>query len=149
MTQRGKRMKRVLFVCTGNTCRSPMAELIFNTKAREKGINAQAQSAGLCTIEGLLINDNSYEALKEIGIESDFFSSTDIYDLDLEKFDLIFGMTNEHINELKSMGIPEEKLRLLNSDRGGVSDPYGGNLETYKICRDTLSKNIEKIIAEL
>ena len=70
-------MKRVLFVCTGNTCRSPMAELIFNTKAREKGINAQAQSAGLCTIEGLLINDNSYEALKEIaalqGVKDDAF----------------------------------------------------------------------------
>ena len=149
MMQRGKSMKRVLFVCTGNTCRSPMAELIFNTKVREKGINAQAQSAGLCTIEGLLINDNSYEALKEIGIESDFFSSTDIYDLELNSFDLIFGMTADHVKELTEMGIPEEKLRLLNADKGGVSDPYGGNLNTYKLCRDILSENIEKVIAEL
>ncbi|MBR3988182.1 MAG: low molecular weight protein arginine phosphatase [Clostridia bacterium] len=142
-------MKRVLFVCTGNTCRSPMAELIFNTKAREKGIKAQAQSAGLCTIEGLPIHENSCEALKEIGIESDFFSSADIYDLDLGKFDLICGMTAEHIDELKSMGIPENKLRLLNADNGGVADPYGGNLSTYKLCRDTLIKNIEEIISEL
>lgn len=142
-------MKRVLFVCTGNTCRSPMAELIFNTKAREKGISAQAQSAGLCTIEGLLINDNSYEALKEIGIESDFFSSTDIYDLDLDKFDLIVGMTAEHISELKAMGVSQDKLRLLNAEKGGVSDPYGGSLSTYKLCRDTLIKSMEEIFAEL
>ncbi len=142
-------MKRVLFVCTGNTCRSPMAELIFNTKAREKGIKAQAQSAGLCTIEGLPIHDNSCEALKEIGIESDFFGSTDIYDLDMENFDLVVGMTTEHINELKAMGVSEDKLRLLNADKGGVADPYGGNLSTYKLCRDTLIKNIEAIIAEL
>ncbi len=142
-------MKRVLFVCTGNTCRSPMAELIFNRIARKNGINAHAQSAGLCTIEGLPIHENSAEALKEIGIESDFFSSTDIYDLDIENFDLIFGMTVEHIAELKKMGVSEDKLRLLNSENGGVSDPYGGNLSTYKFCRDTLIQNIEKIVAEL
>lgn len=149
MMQRGKNMKRVLFVCTGNTCRSPMAELIFNTKAREKGIKAHAQSAGLCTIEGLPIHENSAEALKEIGIESDFFSSADIYDLELNNFDLIIGMTAEHIAELKGMGISEGKLRLLNSDKGGVSDPYGGSLATYKLCRDTLINNIEEIISEL
>lgn len=142
-------MKRVLFVCTGNTCRSPMAELIFNTKVREKGVSAHAQSAGLCTIEGLLINDNSYEALKEIGIESDFFSSTDIYDLDLENFDLVIGMTKEHINELENMGIPHTKLRLLNAEKGGIADPYGNSLQVYKVCRDEILNSLEEIINEL
>ncbi len=142
-------MKRVLFVCTGNTCRSPMAELIFNTKAREKGIPAHAQSAGLCTIEGLPIHDNSYEALKEMGIESDFFSSTDIYDLDMENFDLIIGMTAEHMRELKAMGIPDSKLRLLNAQKGGVADPYGSGLGVYKLCRDEILNSLEEIFAEL
>ena len=142
-------MKRVLFVCTGNTCRSPMAELIFNTKAREKGVNAYARSAGLCTIEGLLIHDNSMEALKEIGIESDFFSSSDIYDLDMDSFDLVIGMTKEHLDELKAMGIPDSRLRLLNADNGGVTDPYGGNLSTYKQCRDIIVDSLEEIFAEL
>jgi len=126
-----------------------MAELIFNTMAREKGINAHAQSAGLCTIEGLLIHDNSMEALKEIGIESDFFSSTDIYDLDMDNFDLVIGMTKEHLNELKAMGIPDSKLRLLNAADGGVADPYGGNLSTYKQCRDVIVNSLEEIFTQL
>lgn len=142
-------MKRVLFVCTGNTCRSPMAELIFNTKVRETGANAHAQSAGLCTIEGLPIHDNSSKALKEIGIESDFFSSADIYDLNINDFDLFVGMTDEHIKELKAMGIPEEKLRLLNAENGGIKDPYGGSIAVYEACRDEITKALEEIIAEL
>lgn len=142
-------MKKVLFVCTGNTCRSPMAELIFNKRAIEKGIDAHAQSAGLCTIEGLLINDNSKEALAEIGIESDFFRSADIYDLDLNSFDLVVGMTEGHVAELKVMGIPEDKIRMLNAKNGGVADPYGSSLAVYKVCRDEILNSLEEIINEL
>lgn len=139
-------MKKVLFVCTGNTCRSPMAELLFNKLAREKGVNAHAQSAGLCTIEGLLINDNSKEALKELGVESDFFRSSDIYDLELNSFDMVVGMTKEHVSELKEMGVPEEKIRILGN---GVSDPYGSSLAVYKACRDEILNSLEEILNEL
>lgn len=149
MMQRGKIMKRVLFVCTGNTCRSPMAELIFNKIAREKGINAHAQSAGLCTIEGLLINDNSKEALAEIGIESDFFRSADIYDLDLDSFDLVVGMTNEHLAELLTMNIDSSKVCMLGEKSGGVADPYGSSLGVYKACRDEIINSLEEIINKL
>lgn len=139
-------MKKILFVCTGNTCRSPMAELLFNKLSIEKGIKAHAQSAGLCTIEGLLINDNSKEALLELGVESDFFRSKDIYDLDLNSFDLVIGMTNEHISELKAMGISESKIRLLGS---GIADPYGSSLAVYKTCRDEINNSLGAIINEL
>ena len=142
-------MKRVLFVCTGNTCRSPMAELLFNKRARETGVDAIAQSAGLCTIEGLLINDNSKEALKERGVESDFFRSTDIYDLDLSDFDLVVGMTKSHTDELKAMGIDDSKVFMLNAENGGVADPYGSNLATYKACRDEINNSLEEIFSKL
>lgn len=142
-------MKRILFVCTGNTCRSPMAELMFNRLAREKGINAVAQSAGLCTIEGLLINDNSEAALKEIGIESDFFRSADIYDMDLSDFDLICGMTKEHTTELKTLDIDSEKICMLNEKNGGIADPYGSSLEVYKSCRDEIYNSLQEIIERL
>lgn len=142
-------MKKVLFVCTGNTCRSPMAELLFNKIAREKGIDATAQSAGLCTIEGLLINDNSKEALRELGVESDFFRSTDIYDLNLNSFDLVVGMTKEHVAELKTMGIDSEKVLMLNENSGGVADPYGSNLAVYKVCRDEIINSLEEILNKL
>lgn len=126
-----------------------MAELIFNKTARERGLSAHARSAGLCTIEGLLINDNAEIALKEIGIESDFFSSTDIYDLNFNDFDLFVGMTIDHVEELKSAGIEESKIRMLNEKNGGVRDPYGSSLEYYKYCRDEIKNSLEEIIAEL
>lgn len=138
-------MKKVLFVCTGNTCRSPMAELLFNKLSREKGIGAVAQSAGLCTIEGLLIHDNSEEALKEIGIESDFFRSSDICDLDLSDYDLFVGMTKEHIDGLRLMGIPEDKLCLLNARAGGIPDPYGSGIDVYRACRDKILNSLEEV----
>jgi len=149
MTQRVNNMKKVLFVCTGNTCRSPMAELLFNKLAIEKGITAHAQSAGLCTIEGLLINDNSKEALAELGVESDFFRSTDIYDLNLDSFDFVIGMTKEHIAQLKSMDLDESKICMLNEKKGGVADPYGLNLANYKACRDEIVNSLEEIIDKL
>lgn len=149
MMQRGKNMKRVLFVCTGNTCRSPMAELIFNKKARENSVDAYAQSAGLCTIEGLLINDNSKEALSELGIQSDFFRSTDIYDLELEDFDLVAGMTKEHTQELEKMISDPKKVVMLNQNSGGIKDPYGGSLEVYKICRDEIDNSLKEIFEKL
>ena len=100
-------------------------------------------------VQGLPIHDNSCKALKELGIESDFFSSSDICDLDTENFDLVIGMTEEHIKELENMEIPKDKLRLLNAENGGVTDPYGGNIETYRRCRDIIIKSLGEIFTEL
>ncbi len=138
-------MKRVLFVCTGNTCRSPMAQLLFNKLAVENGTAATAQSAGLCTIDGLPISDNSGKALKEIGVDSDFFRSTDIFTLDLDAFDLVVGMTPEHLAELKALGIEDERLLLLNENGGGIKDPYGSSLDVYRLCRDEILNSLDQV----
>lgn len=138
-------MRKILFVCTGNTCRSPMAELIFNRLAIEKNLDIRAQSAGLCTIDGLLIHDNSKEVLKEIEVESDFFRSKDIGELELSGFERIFAMTPEHRAELLCMGVEAEKISVLDGENGGVSDPYGGSVETYRRCRDRLKALVEEL----
>lgn len=142
-------MKKVLFVCTGNTCRSPMAELIFNSLAAERGIDAHADSAGLCTVDGLEINTNAKKALEEIGVSSGCFRSADIYSLDLKEYGVLAAMTPEHLKELAHMGVDEKRLYLLGEKGKGINDPYGLSLEVYRMCRDEIANSVEKLIKAL
>jgi protein-tyrosine phosphatase len=66
MMQKDKRY--IAFVCTGNTCRSPMAEGIFNKLAEEKGIDVTAESFGLSTITGAPVSENSVKVCAEIAL---------------------------------------------------------------------------------
>lgn len=134
---------KIIFVCTGNTCRSPMAELIFNKLCREKELDFSAQSAGLCTIDGLPISENSAKALGEIGIESQFFRSTDITELDLDEFYKIYAMTDEHLYVLSQMDVDEDRAELI--CKTGISDPYGMGLGVYRLCRDEIYNSIKEI----
>ena len=138
-------MKKVLFVCTGNTCRSPMAEVIFNALCKEKDLPFTAKSAGVCTITGLPMSENSFEALKEIGIEAGGFTSTSIDELILEEFDLFAVMSENHKKFLVDLfSVDEQNIRLLS-----VADPYGGSLGVYRLCRDEIAEAVKEIVDDL
>ncbi|KIL37993.1 protein tyrosine phosphatase [Gordoniibacillus kamchatkensis] len=68
-------MKRILFVCTGNTCRSPMAEGLFRDMARKAGIDAEARSAGVAAFDGDRISQHSATILRARGLPADGTSS--------------------------------------------------------------------------
>ena len=131
-------------VCTGNTCRSPMAEGIFNKLAVEKKIDVTAESFGIATVMGMDVSDNSKIACMEIGVDLSGHTSTAVNDIDLDKYEKFYCMSQSHANMLSEFFlIPVSKIVVLN-----VSDPYGGDIGVYRKCRDEILKSVEEIIKE-
>ncbi|WP_074048576.1 low molecular weight protein arginine phosphatase [Paenibacillus ihumii] len=86
---------RILFVCTGNTCRSPMAEGIFRKLAQERGMKVEVASAGVAAVEGLPISRHAEGVLKDLGIE-DRITSTPLHAELIEWADLVLTLTQGH-----------------------------------------------------
>ena len=93
--ERGESLKHVLFVCTGNTCRSPMAEALLRQMAKEEGLDIDVKSAGISAIEGTTSSRYAIEALQEKGIVLDHQSKAVDQDL-VHWADIILTMTQSH-----------------------------------------------------
>lgn len=130
----------ILFVCTGNTCRSPMAEGYLLAKNIE---NLNASSCGLFA-DSSPVSQNSATVMKEIGIDISSHISKQITRQDIENADRIICMSHSHKQALESIGVTNAEVL-----GGGISDPYGCDLETYRLCRDEIIKEIDKLFPNL
>ena len=133
---------KIIFVCTGNTCRSPMAMFLFNKIAKERNLDWIADSAGLAAY-GDPINPNSAKSLAKIGINDINYTSKDLTYYMVDEADLIVVMTNEHKTALINAGVDSEKILILGD---GIPDPYGGNEEVYFSCLEKISEGIEELL---
>ncbi len=148
-------MKRVLFICTGNTCRSPMAEGLFLQAIADRG-DYEVSSAGVSATKGTLISRETEMVLKKRGAGLPAFSSKPVTAELLEYATHIFAMTRSHLDILESR-FPQyvDKFYLtcefadIPSPSNGmdVPDPIGMGRAAYEEVADVLEAAIPTIIA--
>ena len=129
----------IIFVCTGNTCRSPMAEYYLKSKNLD-GLSVKSRGFS----EGENANPNSIQAMLEVGIDISNHRSLCITKDDLKSADAIICMSESHKQLLLSTEANENKLLVLGS---GVPDPFGSDIDTYRNCRNNIFKNIDILIS--
>ena len=128
--------KTVLFVCTGNTCRSPMCAALFHALFSQNR-TVHADSCGLFA-DGSPISENAVAALMNRGIlpteDNDYrtYVSKPVTEELMEKADMVVGITHRHAMELMfRYPAYASKIHVMPLD---IADPYGGDLAAYEAC---------------
>lgn len=145
---------KILFVCTGNTCRSAMAEAIFRDLADLKKF--EISSAGLSTFSGDTANEKAEIVCDRHGIDLTRHRTTGVGDAKVNEMDLVLTATADHREKIKGL-YPDVDVYTIKEYAGGyddldIADPINGDLQTYEECfleiRDALEKVHDKIVSE-
>lgn len=148
-------MISVLFVCLGNICRSPMAEAVFRDLINKEGLNNQVQVDSAATSSWHIGNPphrGTITKLAEYNISTEGMNGRQLQKDDFEKFDLIIGMDDSNVTNIRSMlGQPDHpkivRFLDLTEHRKDVPDPYytGDFQETYDLVLEGCLALLEKM----
>ena len=149
-------MKKILFVCTANICRSPMACAVFNALAHDNGLPYVASSAGVAALKGRPMPDNAVEVLEEAGIQSETHRARQVSSEMLSGADLVLAMNSAHVAELQQLSenrltrqihtLPDYASGTVN---GEISDPYGYPVTAYRACLRQLYEHVGRVVLRL
>ena len=140
----------ILFVCTGNICRSPMAATLLRAKVAAQGDSDkyQIESAGTWGVNGQPASPNAQLVMQKRGLSLDGHIARTVSQDIINRADLIIVMTRSHRDALNAEfpGI-RRKVHLMSELFGleyDISDPYGKSIEAYEICATDLSDMIDR-----
>jgi protein-tyrosine-phosphatase len=147
----------LLFVCTGNTCRSPMAEFLARFKANSLGLDWEVHSAGLHATPGHPMSAKSRLALLRRKIDVDKHESTPVSESLVRRADYVFTMTEAHRQDLLfRFPFSADKVFTIGAFAEGgaegafdVVDPFGESDDIYESCATILEAHIEQLVEKL
>jgi protein-tyrosine-phosphatase len=158
-------LKSVLFVCSGNTCRSPMAETIFGELAddhpRLQDLDIHVESAGTFACEGAEMTPYAVEALEELGFKAHRHKAQALTAELAEEADLILAMQDQHLEEICAIAPEaEDKVHTLKGyahhqdgyiggEQYDIEDPFREPLDVYIECAQELKENIQLLLERL
>lgn len=141
---------KILFVCTGNTCRSPMACALMNKLASDNDMDIKCDSAGIFANSGDKASTNAIKAMLEYEIDLSNHSAKALTEDLIKEYDLILTMTQGHKTMISALA-PEKVYTICEyaGYNGDIKDPFGSNLQAYKDASediyDCLTEIAEKI----
>ncbi len=136
---------KVTFICSGNTCRSPMAMVLFRKLLKERGIEGiETVSAGLACFAGDEASPHAVSVMREYGLDLSGHRSCPCSPYALDE-GIFVCMTQAHQQALRPY-VPPQRLKVLGS---GIADPYGGSADDYRRCAQEIEEALPHLLKEI
>ena len=140
---------RLLCVCTGNTCRSPMLAALLVEQLRHRGIRATVESAGTGAINGAAASAGAMAAMARRGLDVAAHRSRALADLPISCYDYVYAVSSRHAAFVRSLGVQPERITVVAAERGGVPDPWGGDDAVYEETARSLEVEAARLATAL
>jgi low molecular weight protein-tyrosine-phosphatase len=151
-------MIKVMFVCTGNVCRSPMAHYYMQKKVKDLGLENEflISSCGTYAVTGEHATDNAIVSMKEYDVNLENHRATNIEDTDIDNYDYVITLTTRHKDnvlyhypKLKGKVFTLKEFVLDDVKYMDIDDPWGLNIIVYKDTAKEIVEYVDKLIEKL